>query len=154
MPTVTERDRLLTTAQVAELLTIREQTLALWRSTGQHGLPFIRCGRAVRYRLEKRRRRCHAYAVPDRQLRISDAVELGAVVVVVERNPRLLRGGDHRPDQRVGLVAGHHPERSPDAVEVRLAPVEILRPLEDRQHIRERPARAATIAPVRSRSAP
>lgn len=41
---------LLTPAQVAELLQIPEATLAAWRTTGRVKLPFLKLGRAVRYR--------------------------------------------------------------------------------------------------------
>lgn len=41
---------LLTAQQVAELLNIKYQTLAYWRSSGKQGLPFVKCGHSVRYR--------------------------------------------------------------------------------------------------------
>jgi excisionase family DNA binding protein len=40
----------LTAIDVARMLGVREQTLALWRSTGRHSLPFVRVGGRVRYR--------------------------------------------------------------------------------------------------------
>lgn len=43
-------DELLTAEQAADYLNVKPQTLALWRSTGRHGLPFVRVGRAIRYR--------------------------------------------------------------------------------------------------------
>lgn len=43
-------DELLTPRQCAELLHLRVQTLAVWRSTGAHNLPFIKVGTSVRYR--------------------------------------------------------------------------------------------------------
>jgi excisionase family DNA binding protein len=43
--------RLLTTAQVAELLNVAPHTLAVWRSEGNFDIPFVKIGRAVRYRL-------------------------------------------------------------------------------------------------------
>ena len=42
---------LLTRDQAAEFLNVRPQTLAPWASKGRHGLPMIRVGRCVRYRL-------------------------------------------------------------------------------------------------------
>lgn len=42
--------KLLTTKEVAERLGISEAALAIWRSTGRVRLPFVRIGRAVRYR--------------------------------------------------------------------------------------------------------
>jgi hypothetical protein len=42
---------LLTEDQAAEILTLQPQTLATWRCTRRYGLPFVRVGRAVRYRL-------------------------------------------------------------------------------------------------------
>jgi excisionase family DNA binding protein len=41
---------LLTPRQAADILGVKTQTLALWRSTGKHGLPFIKVGTSVRYR--------------------------------------------------------------------------------------------------------
>jgi excisionase family DNA binding protein len=41
---------LLSEDQAAAYLSVRPQTLAVWRSTGRYGLPFVRCGRLVRYR--------------------------------------------------------------------------------------------------------
>lgn len=44
-------DRLLTEVEAADLLSIRPQTLSVWRATGRYpGLPFTRIGRSVRYR--------------------------------------------------------------------------------------------------------
>lgn len=37
--------------QAAEYLGLKPETLATWRSTQRYHLPFIRVGRAVRYRL-------------------------------------------------------------------------------------------------------
>jgi predicted site-specific integrase-resolvase len=51
MPTLSlDRDTLLTRAEAAEVLKLREQTLANWAGTGK-GPPVVRIGRAVRYRL-------------------------------------------------------------------------------------------------------
>jgi len=44
-------ETLLTRAQAAELLGLREQTLAVWASTRRYNLPFVKVGRAARYRL-------------------------------------------------------------------------------------------------------
>jgi excisionase family DNA binding protein len=41
---------LLDEAAAAELLGIRPQTLAVWRSTGRYELPFVKVGRCVRYK--------------------------------------------------------------------------------------------------------
>ena len=40
---------LINTAQAALMLGLSPSTLAVWRTTGQCGLPFIRIGRKVRY---------------------------------------------------------------------------------------------------------
>ncbi len=47
----TSRDPLLTPEQTAEKLTVRTDTLAVWRCTGRYKLPFLKVGRNVRYRL-------------------------------------------------------------------------------------------------------
>ncbi len=36
--------------EAAELIGVRPQTLALWRSLGRYGLAYIKVGRLVRYR--------------------------------------------------------------------------------------------------------
>jgi excisionase family DNA binding protein len=41
---------LLTPEQAAQVLGLSVKTLATWRSTGRHSLPFIRCGARIRYR--------------------------------------------------------------------------------------------------------
>jgi len=53
----------------AQLLTVAPGTLGVWRSTGRYNLPFLKVGRAVRYRradlvawLEKRTRETGATA--------------------------------------------------------------------------------------------
>jgi len=46
----TMNDRLLTRREAAAFLQIREQTLALWHSTGRYALPVVKVGRNVRYR--------------------------------------------------------------------------------------------------------
>ena len=43
--------QLLTEDQTAAYLSIRSQTLATWRATRRYALPYIRVGRAIRYRL-------------------------------------------------------------------------------------------------------
>ena len=42
-------DVLLTTKQAAELLSLSENTLEVWRTTQRYPLPYIKVGRAVRY---------------------------------------------------------------------------------------------------------
>ena len=42
-------DPLRTPEEAAERLRLKQQTLAVWRMTGQN-LPFIRVGRSIRYR--------------------------------------------------------------------------------------------------------
>jgi excisionase family DNA binding protein len=42
---------LLTPEQAAEYLNTSADTLAVWRSTGRVNIPFVRIGRAIRYRL-------------------------------------------------------------------------------------------------------
>ena len=41
---------LLTEGQVAELLGLKPQTLAAWRSTGRVEIPYVKIGKAVRYK--------------------------------------------------------------------------------------------------------
>ncbi|MFP5306848.1 MAG: helix-turn-helix domain-containing protein [Gammaproteobacteria bacterium] len=43
---------LLTQDQVAQRLGIKPATLQIWRVTGRYNLPFVKCGRLVRYREE------------------------------------------------------------------------------------------------------
>ena len=43
-------DCLRTAAEAADYLGVREQTLAVWRSTGRYGLAFIKVGRLIKYR--------------------------------------------------------------------------------------------------------
>ena len=47
---VSSDDRLLTRKEAAEFLGLAPQTLAVWASTRRYDLPYIRVGRAVRYR--------------------------------------------------------------------------------------------------------
>lgn len=42
---------LLNCAEAAKILGVQQNTLAIWRSTGRYELPFVRVGRAVRYRI-------------------------------------------------------------------------------------------------------
>lgn len=46
---VLEPASLLTPEQAATVLGLSVKTLATWRSTGRHALPFIRCGARIRY---------------------------------------------------------------------------------------------------------
>ncbi len=48
---MTEATKLLTPKETAKYLGVREQTLATWRCSARYGLPFIRIGRSVKYRL-------------------------------------------------------------------------------------------------------
>ena len=43
---------LLTAEQAAAYLNVKPQTLATWRCTKRYGLPWVKVGRSVRYRLE------------------------------------------------------------------------------------------------------
>lgn len=43
-------DELMTEQEAAELLKVKPGTLNSWRCLGRHGLPYIRVGRAVRYK--------------------------------------------------------------------------------------------------------
>ncbi len=40
----------LSTIQAAEFLTVSVGTLEVWRSTKRYAIPYIKCGRLVRYR--------------------------------------------------------------------------------------------------------
>jgi excisionase family DNA binding protein len=51
MATANQTDRLLTREQAAEVLSVKPQTLAVWACTGRYGLPHIKMGSSVRYRL-------------------------------------------------------------------------------------------------------
>lgn len=48
---MTTGTKLLTRNEAAELLGVRPQTLAVWHITGKYGLPVVKVGRSVRYRL-------------------------------------------------------------------------------------------------------
>ena len=45
-----ETTRLLTPRDVADLLGVTIQTLAVWRCEGRYALPYVKAGRLVRYR--------------------------------------------------------------------------------------------------------
>lgn len=42
---------LLDDQQAATALQVKASTLSIWRSTGRYNLPFVKCGRLVRYRV-------------------------------------------------------------------------------------------------------
>ncbi len=42
-------DRLLTAEEAAVMLGVSPASLATWRCRGQHGIPFVRIGVAIRY---------------------------------------------------------------------------------------------------------
>jgi excisionase family DNA binding protein len=44
-------DPKLTEDQAAEMLGVKSQTLSVWRCAKRYSLPYIKCGRLVRYRL-------------------------------------------------------------------------------------------------------
>jgi excisionase family DNA binding protein len=48
--TMTRTDRMMTTAEAAEYLGVRPQTLSVWRSNKRYPIPFIKVGQGVRYR--------------------------------------------------------------------------------------------------------
>lgn len=50
MKTQLRDDELLTRVRVAEYLQVQSQTLTVWACEKVHGRPFIKVGRAVRYR--------------------------------------------------------------------------------------------------------
>ena len=43
-------NNLLDEKQAAEFLTVKPETLSVWRSTGRYKIPFVKIGRRVRYR--------------------------------------------------------------------------------------------------------
>lgn len=43
---------LLTTEEAAARMGLRPQTLCVWRTAGRYNLPYVRCGRLIRYRPE------------------------------------------------------------------------------------------------------
>ena len=50
MSTTLSRGDLLNPYEASQVLGVKEQTLAVWRTTGRHNLPFIRVGRSIKYR--------------------------------------------------------------------------------------------------------
>jgi len=44
-----EPSELLTPDELSQMLGVNVRTLAMWRYTGRHALPYIRCGAAIRY---------------------------------------------------------------------------------------------------------
>lgn len=50
MAVVSDTQELMSRAQAAEFLGLREQTLACWATTGRYALPYVRVGRRARYR--------------------------------------------------------------------------------------------------------
>jgi excisionase family DNA binding protein len=50
MKNLTNSSEFLTPPEVAALLGVRVRTLAIWRCTGRHDLPFVRVGASIRYR--------------------------------------------------------------------------------------------------------
>jgi len=65
--------KLLTAAQVGELLGVTPQTLAVWRSTGRYSLRYVKSGRLVRYREED----VHAFIVSRTRVHTSEGVTDG-----------------------------------------------------------------------------
>ena len=92
-------------------------------------------------------RRAVADAVPDRVLHVGDAVLLRAVVVGVERHAALLRGGDDRLVDRVGLVVAREARGAPRGARTPAA----RRPTSSRAR-RGRPTRRSRPAPRGPRS--
>ena len=43
-------DVLLTTAEAAEILGVKPETLTVWRCVKRYDLPYVRVGRSIRYR--------------------------------------------------------------------------------------------------------
>lgn len=46
---MSQNEHLLTEAEAAEVLAVQPSTLCAWRCRGTRDLPFVRCGRAIRY---------------------------------------------------------------------------------------------------------
>ena len=44
--------QLLSPTEAASRLGVRPQTLAVWRTSGRYCLPYVRCGRLIRYKPE------------------------------------------------------------------------------------------------------
>ena len=51
MATASPPSAVYTPEEAARFLSLKVQTLALWRSTQRYGLPYVRCGSRIRYRL-------------------------------------------------------------------------------------------------------
>ena len=49
---------LLTVDQAARALGVAKASLNVWRSTGKHGIPFVRVGKLIRYRAGDLRAHC------------------------------------------------------------------------------------------------
>ena len=47
------RPDFLTETEAADYLSLKQHTLAVWRSTGRYGLPFVKIGSKVRYRRDE-----------------------------------------------------------------------------------------------------
>jgi len=47
-----ETKKLLSRKEAAEYLGLKAQTLAVWHVTGRYGLPVVKVGRSVRYRVQ------------------------------------------------------------------------------------------------------
>jgi excisionase family DNA binding protein len=52
MEEATPTPTLLTPLQAAKRLRVKTKTLQEWRHTGRYNLPFVKCGRLVRYKAE------------------------------------------------------------------------------------------------------
>ena len=102
----------------------------------------------VRHRMEERVRRAAAHAVALRELEARDALGLVDVQVLDVRVPGVDRGFQLRLDERGHGAAVGHRERAADAVELVLAALVVLGPLEVREHLVVRPARAALLGPA------
>lgn len=47
-----KKPQLLNRGQAAEYISVQPQTLAVWATTGRYGLPFIKVGRKVFYKID------------------------------------------------------------------------------------------------------
>ena len=65
----TKANALLTPDDAADMMQVSAGTLQVWRSTGRHGLPFIKVGSCVRYR------RCDIEAWLDQRTQANGATE-------------------------------------------------------------------------------
>jgi excisionase family DNA binding protein len=48
---MSHEDQLLTAADAAKLLAVKPQTLACWRMSGKHAIPYVKLGSSIRYRV-------------------------------------------------------------------------------------------------------